>query len=410
MSVDLFNWRQHLKVHAAADLFPLMSEPELKELAENIKKNGLQQPILIWRQHGVGTGFQDYLIDGRNRLDALAMLGWLAPQRGRAHRERQDGFKRLLPLIVDYPKDSFSEHIRPYDSLSPEWRGFELRSGLCEEDDAYRLVLSLNIHRRHLTAAQKRDLITRVLKRDPQISDRQIGETVKADHKTVGAVRAELESTGEIPQLGKTVGADGKARKQPAKRKTDDPKLAALRERAAKHGFRIRKRGPAWVAIDADGKPTCGSESLDALNLDFDGREGKIAYQVYTACGMRIDGLNNSQAWLAAHPGATMEDFEKALPPAPTDCELDDADASAEKRKAHYAEAGTITIEDDLEPSEYREAFLLRAADVLAFAVYSGPIDAEVVAAAARAAAKWKKLADKLTAEIAADLSRRAAA
>jgi hypothetical protein len=30
-----FNWRDHLKVHPAADLFPLMSEAELKELAED---------------------------------------------------------------------------------------------------------------------------------------------------------------------------------------------------------------------------------------------------------------------------------------------------------------------------------------------------------------------------------------
>jgi hypothetical protein len=52
--------------------------------------------------------------------------------------------------------------------------------------------------------------------------------------------------------------------------------------------------------------------------------EGKVAYQAYTHCGMRIDGMNNSQTWLAANPGATMEDFEKALPPAPTGCDLDD--------------------------------------------------------------------------------------
>jgi hypothetical protein len=33
--------RDHLPVHPAADLFPLMSEPELRELGEDIKKNGL---------------------------------------------------------------------------------------------------------------------------------------------------------------------------------------------------------------------------------------------------------------------------------------------------------------------------------------------------------------------------------
>src|SRR5215813_9299133 len=39
-------WRDHLPVHPAADLFPLMSEPELRELGEDIKKNGgLISPI-----------------------------------------------------------------------------------------------------------------------------------------------------------------------------------------------------------------------------------------------------------------------------------------------------------------------------------------------------------------------------
>jgi hypothetical protein len=35
---DLFDWRKHLPVHPAADLFPLMSEQELKDLAEDIKE------------------------------------------------------------------------------------------------------------------------------------------------------------------------------------------------------------------------------------------------------------------------------------------------------------------------------------------------------------------------------------
>jgi hypothetical protein len=44
---SVFDWRQHLKIHPAADLFPLMSESELKELAEDIKKNGLKNPIVL---------------------------------------------------------------------------------------------------------------------------------------------------------------------------------------------------------------------------------------------------------------------------------------------------------------------------------------------------------------------------
>ena len=51
MSDVTFNWRDHLPVHPAADLFPLLSKSELKELAEDIRKNGLQSPILLASLH-----------------------------------------------------------------------------------------------------------------------------------------------------------------------------------------------------------------------------------------------------------------------------------------------------------------------------------------------------------------------
>ena len=96
------------------------------------------------------------------------------------------------------------------------------------EGDPYAYVISANIHRRHLTAEQKRDLIAKVLKATPDRSNRQIAETVKASHVTVGAVRATLESTGQIDQLKKTIGKDGKARKPPTK----DPAVTAAADRA----------------------------------------------------------------------------------------------------------------------------------------------------------------------------------
>jgi hypothetical protein len=117
-------------------------------------------------------------------------------------------------------------------------------------------------------------------------------------------------------------------------------------------------------------------------------------------------------------------------PHAPT-TDIADAEASAEKRKAQHAAADdstkaaepkkrrkresaggwgeVVTIEDDLEPDEYRPAFLLRAADALTFAVYSGPVDAEVVAAAGRAAAEWKALEESLAERLREDDAGRAA-
>lgn len=55
-----------MKVHPVAELFPMMGDVELRELADDIKKNGLQQAIIV-------DG--DTLIDGRNRLAACNLVG-----------------------------------------------------------------------------------------------------------------------------------------------------------------------------------------------------------------------------------------------------------------------------------------------------------------------------------------------
>jgi ParB-like chromosome segregation protein Spo0J len=170
------SWRDVLKVHPAADLFPLMSADELKVLGEDIKKNGLRTQVTTWTD---GDG-NLWLIDGRNRLDALELAGLNLVKGGK--------FKNELP--DQYVRDC---------------------------DDPYAAAVSLNIHRRHLTAEQKRDLIAKLLKATPEKSDRQIAEMVKVDHKTVGAVREQVEGRGEIPHV--PARTDTKGRKQPAKKK-----------------------------------------------------------------------------------------------------------------------------------------------------------------------------------------------
>ncbi len=78
--------------------------------------------------------------------------------------------------------------------------------------DPVAYVVSKNVHRRHLTQEQRRDLIAKVLKATPEKSNLQIAKQVKADDKTVAKVRAKLESTSDIPKLKKTKGKDGKSR------------------------------------------------------------------------------------------------------------------------------------------------------------------------------------------------------
>src|SRR5262245_9759394 len=111
-------WRAVFKVHPAADLFPMMPEAELKELAADIKAHGLHSRFAyIEGEHG------PVLLDGRNRLDALALLG---------------------------------ETIHPYNGVI-----FDKLEG---HVDPYAYVISADIHRRHLTAEQKRVLIAKLLK------------------------------------------------------------------------------------------------------------------------------------------------------------------------------------------------------------------------------------------------------
>lgn len=64
--------------------------------------------------------------------------------------------------------------------------------GLTETDKRAH-ALSVNLQRRALTREQRRGLITVELNRDPDRSDRAIGRLIGVDHKTVGALRRELE-------------------------------------------------------------------------------------------------------------------------------------------------------------------------------------------------------------------------
>jgi hypothetical protein len=91
----------NMKTHEAAALFPLLEGDEFDALVKDIKKNGQQQPI--YRYEGK-------IIDGRNRLRAIAKL-------------------KLDPWIED---------------VDPE-----------EVGDPIRFVMSMNYHRRHLSALDK---------------------------------------------------------------------------------------------------------------------------------------------------------------------------------------------------------------------------------------------------------------
>jgi hypothetical protein len=148
-----------LEPHPLSKMFPPISEEDFGKLAADIKLNGLAQPIVR---------YQGKILDGNNRYRACELV-------------------RIAPKFADFPGDDAA---------------------------ARNYVISANIHRRHLSLEQRRAIIEALLKADPTQSNRQIAETAKASHHTVGDVRTALEATGQVAQLDKTTGADGKKRKR----------------------------------------------------------------------------------------------------------------------------------------------------------------------------------------------------
>ena len=173
-------WRAVLPVHPAAELFPLMSKAELRELADNIEADGLlEKATLIW-ENGVLK-----LLDGRNRVDALELLGrkiFVSKYSSDAIGEplkRMTRKKRSEALAADH------------DRSSPSVEFFETAS----VDNPFAFVLSKNVHRRHLTPEQKRPLIVELVKASAERSNALLAEWADVDDHCISDIREELEAT-----------------------------------------------------------------------------------------------------------------------------------------------------------------------------------------------------------------------
>src|SRR6476620_11310170 len=105
---DISAWRA-IPVHSAALLFPMMSDSELVELGEDMRKHGLQEDLVSY----VDEQQKEWRLDGRNREAAMAGAG--------------------LDHLIRW------RQVRNVDPIA--------------------FVISANIQRRHLTAEQKRELI-----------------------------------------------------------------------------------------------------------------------------------------------------------------------------------------------------------------------------------------------------------
>jgi hypothetical protein len=147
------SWRDVLKVHAAAEMFPLMSPDELKELGRDIKKNGLTAPPVQW----VDRNGEAYLLDGRNRLDAMEAVGIVVVEVTPGSAKRKEKVYRWDP--AGRYRLSFDR----YDWVTDPWE----------------YVVSANLRRRHLGHEEKRRIIAALLKARPERSDRATAKLAK---------------------------------------------------------------------------------------------------------------------------------------------------------------------------------------------------------------------------------------
>src|SRR3990172_9106480 len=121
------------EAHPAAALFPVLGEDELQKLADDIRANGLLEPIVL---------YEGKVLDGRNRLDACKRAG-VEPK-----------FVMLVPYKEGQPIDGgsrikiYQEH--PDLGIEPKFVEGGLASPIL-------YVLSKNLHRRHLYSGSAGD-------------------------------------------------------------------------------------------------------------------------------------------------------------------------------------------------------------------------------------------------------------
>jgi hypothetical protein len=275
------SWRDVLAVHPAADLLPLMSPDELRELGEDIRARGLLVPIVLYRDRNDDLS----LLDGRNRLDAMARAGI-----------------------------EFEVKETPPFGWGVTGRGVFNPAGntvtLVEDVDPYAFVISANINRRHLTAEQKRALIADLLKATPEKSNRQIAETVKADDKTVGSVRRELEGRAEIPHT--ETRTDSRGRQQPAskapKRAPPRDGIEQIRAEKAAPFAAPEKQVSAVHELAAQGGPPEALEKIAERAMD----RAEILKQFGAARKMATDVRKLAEANRAEIDGQVLAAAEKA--------------------------------------------------------------------------------------------------
>ena len=122
-----------LPVHKFANIFPLIGQRELEALSADIKENGLHEPIWVWTDD---SGIK-WLIDGRNRFLGCELA-----------------------------------------EVEPTFREYE-----GDENSLLEFILSLNLHRRHLSIGQKSCMAAKMMPTIEINTKNKFREKMKLIHK-----------------------------------------------------------------------------------------------------------------------------------------------------------------------------------------------------------------------------------
>jgi hypothetical protein len=171
------SWHDVLKIHPACAMFDPLPDDELRTLGQDIKKNGLKSPIVLYRGK---------LLDGRNRLASMELVG----------------------IAFEVWREDKSRFELQASSICLPWFGGFVT--LDDDADPYAYVVSANIRRRHLSIEDKDRLIIELLKADPKKSNRQVAKLTDTSHPHVAKMRKKAEKTGDVETV--TTSTDTKGR------------------------------------------------------------------------------------------------------------------------------------------------------------------------------------------------------
>jgi len=164
---------------------PPLSDEEYAALKQDIAESGVRVPVVEDAEGGI--------LDGHHRVRAWNEL-------------RDEGVE-----VRDYPRD--------------------VRDVLMDEGEKRDIARKLNMARRHLSSAQKRNVVAAKLKESPEWANNRIASLLGVSDDLVGAVRRDEETNLRITKVDELVGADGKKRSR----------YASKIEREGLEGYEVKR-------------------------------------------------------------------------------------------------------------------------------------------------------------------------